>query len=289
MSKGAFVDFRKLKEQVGIRRILERYGLREGLAEQGDRLSGRCPFCEGESESFRVSQEKNCYKCFRCDEGGNILDFVATKEKCSVREAAVKIAEWFGIQTGKPGSGKPAKAKPVPKKDPSPSAGASTPAGETGPPMRDREQGRPIPGNRPLTFELKLDREHPWFAEIGLRPETAEEFGLGFCSKGVMGGRIAFPLHDPSGQLVGYAGRWPGNDLPEGQALWRYPKDLDLRSLVYPVHRITDGLTRAFLARDPLEVVMAWQEGHRNHVAFLSTEICGIGIGALLKVLPDFS
>lgn len=110
---------------------------------------------------------------------------------------------------------------------------------------------------------------------------------MGFCSKGVMAGRIAFPLHDAEGNLVGYAGRWPGDDPPDGQPLWRYPPKLDLSSLVYPVHRMEQGMTLLRITNDPLEVVLAWQEGCRYKVAFLSDEV-GIGMmSGLKKILAD--
>jgi DNA primase len=98
-----YVNFRDLKAAVGIRRLLERYNLLETLREQGSRLSGPCPICGGEGgTSFRACQEKNCFMCFRCETGGDMLDFVASMEGCSVRDASVKVAEWFGIETGRP-------------------------------------------------------------------------------------------------------------------------------------------------------------------------------------------
>jgi len=119
----------------------------------------------------------------------------------------------------------------------------------------------PVP-NKPLTFELKLDPDHSWFAEAGIWPETVREFGLGFCSKGVMGGRIAFPIRNAEGELVGYAGRRPGDAPPEGQPLWRYPSGLDLSQVVYPAERLAGAdLSRALLARDPLRVVLCRQLG----------------------------
>ncbi len=69
--------------------------------------------------------------------------------------------------------------------------------------------------------ELEVASERRRITEVGIRRETIEEFGLGFCSKGMMGGRAAFPLFDPHGQLVGYAGCWAGNELPDQQPLWR--------------------------------------------------------------------
>jgi len=62
--------------------------------------------------------------------------------------------------------------------------------------------------NPPLDFELKhLDTKHPYLASRGLTPATVEHFGLGYCAKGFLAGRIAIPIHNPQGLLVGYAGR----------------------------------------------------------------------------------
>lgn len=62
--------------------------------------------------------------------------------------------------------------------------------------------------NAPLDFELKgLDPRHPYLLGRGFLPETIAHFGLGFCSRGMLKDRIAIPLHDQEGRLVGYAGR----------------------------------------------------------------------------------
>jgi hypothetical protein len=273
--KQPYVNFGELKAAVPIRRVLERYGLLESLRERGEALSGPCPFCDGET-SFRVNTAKNCFHCFSCKAGGNMLDFVATKEDCSVRDAAVKVAEWLGVETSKPDR----KAKPAAKQAPVKEKAPASPASK-GPPTEPEsvaeaelsqpdtpDEGTALPQarerapNPPLTFELKLDPDHPWFVEAGIWPDTVREFGLGFCAKGVMGGRIAFPIRNAKGELVGYAGRWPGDQPPDGQPLWRYPSSLDLSQAVYPAERLAEAdLSRALLAGDPLRVVLCHQLG----------------------------
>jgi len=56
----------------------------------------------------------------------------------------------------------------------------------------------------------KLERSHPYLAERGLTLETIVDFGLGFCSKGMMADRIAIPIHNVKGEVVAYSGRFPG-------------------------------------------------------------------------------
>jgi DNA primase len=74
--------------------------------------------------------------------------------------------------------------------------------------------------NQPLKFRLdKLERTHPYLTEQrGLTPETIVDFGIGYCNKGMMEGRIAIPIHNVKGEVVAYAGRFvgePGEDTPK--------------------------------------------------------------------------
>jgi DNA primase len=43
--------------------------------------------------------------------------------------------------------------------------------------------------------------------ERGFTEETIRHFGLGFCNRGLLKGRIAIPLHDAAARLIGYGGR----------------------------------------------------------------------------------
>src|ERR1041385_5261202 len=92
-----WVDFRAVKEAGSMEGIL-RYYQAPNLRRQRDQLQGRCPIHRGQrDDSFRASLSKNAFQCFACQAHGNVMDFVAAMEKCSVREAALKIQQWFGI------------------------------------------------------------------------------------------------------------------------------------------------------------------------------------------------
>jgi DNA primase len=108
MPKGKvrYVDFKAVKATVSIVQILSHYGLITTFKPngKGDSLSGPCPLHGGNNPTqFRVSIEKNCWHCFsECQHGGNILDFVAHKEDCSIREAAILISDWFDVTSPEP-------------------------------------------------------------------------------------------------------------------------------------------------------------------------------------------
>ena len=73
------IDFRALKQQVPIERVLEFYKWRH-VKTSGRELRGPCPVHRSKSETsrvFSVSQSKNAWKCFKCEAGGNQLDLAA--------------------------------------------------------------------------------------------------------------------------------------------------------------------------------------------------------------------
>jgi DNA primase len=91
-------DFAVIRQCITMERILEHYGI-TGLKRNDDELRGRCPFHEqGKGErSFTVNTTKNIFQCFHCKAKGNVIDFVAKQEACSIREAGLKIWEWFNL------------------------------------------------------------------------------------------------------------------------------------------------------------------------------------------------
>jgi DNA primase len=75
--------------------------------------------------------------------------------------------------------------------------------------------------------------------ERGLTPELVATFGLGYCSKGSMAGRVCIPIHNGDGALVAYAGRWvgPEEDLPEGKGKYELPAGFHKGLELFNLHR----------------------------------------------------
>lgn len=190
-----WINFRELREKLDFREVLEYYGV-EVNAKNHVQHHGTCPLPTHEgrqrpaSPSFSANLDKKIWRCFRCGAQGNILDFACLMERRDpsssqdLRQVALELGRRFGIVSERPkGEGEPAKkARP-------PASG-------------------PVMINAPLDFELKgLDATHPYLAKRGLSAETVAHFGLGYCARGFMQGRIAIPLRNPNRQLIGYAGR----------------------------------------------------------------------------------
>jgi DNA primase len=205
-----WVDFKAVKAAVSMEAILGRYGV-NWLRKNDDELRGRCPIHQGEGQStFHVNLSKNAFQCFSCKAHGNVLDFVAAMEKCSVREAALKLQEWFAITS-------------------EPTAPTKTKLADSGGGAREQE----TVGNKPLNFQLKsVDSSHPYLAERGISKETAESFGVGFYSgKGSMTGRVVIPIHNEHGELVAYAGRSIDGSEPRYKVPAGFHKSLELFNL----------------------------------------------------------
>ena len=218
MAKTAFVNFKAVKAVITMEQVLEHYGLLDKFKRGTDSLNGPCPIHKGSNPTqFRVSTIKNIWNCFsECKHGGNVLDFIAEMEKVSIHAAALKAIEWFHLD--------PAAMAADDGKGESSATESSAPAAKSAAKPSSRPQPAPTPDNgapnAPLKFRLdKLERNHPYLLEQrGLTPETIVDFGLGFCSKGMMADRIAIPIHNVKGDVVAYAGRFPGEpaeDVPK--------------------------------------------------------------------------
>lgn len=97
----AQADFRLLKSRVSLSMLLTHYGI--NLKQQGRELRGPCPFCAQESNqskhrsrAFAVNPDKETFYCHACKKGGDIIKFVAEREGCTLKEAGLKIYDWFG-------------------------------------------------------------------------------------------------------------------------------------------------------------------------------------------------
>lgn len=101
-----WVDFKAVKQKVSMKMVLDHYHIENLKPSPTGELRGPCPIHRGTGLQFSVNTSKNAFQCFysSCKAKGNVLDFVAAMEQCSVRGAALKLSEWFEIgerETGK--------------------------------------------------------------------------------------------------------------------------------------------------------------------------------------------
>ncbi|MBQ7445236.1 MAG: DNA primase [Clostridia bacterium] len=71
------------------------------LKKQGANYVGLCPFHSDRRPSLFVSEQKQIFKCFVCDVGGNAVRFVSLADKLPYQEALRKVADYAGIKYAK--------------------------------------------------------------------------------------------------------------------------------------------------------------------------------------------
>jgi DNA primase len=251
------LDYAAIKQAVSIEQILNHYGAGETLRRSGVNLFGACPLHGGHNkDQFHASLVNNSWFCFGdCQRGGSILDFVKRKEGVDIREAAELIRSWFTIpNTGQKANGRRRN-------------------GGHGEPIKRAIREKPIKPlrNRPLGFTLRrLDPAHPYLKERGLTPETITAFGVGYCGSGSMSGRIAIPIHNRDGQLVAYAGRWPGV-APDQRPRYKVPRGFRKSLEVFNLHRAmtADPGLPLIVVEGYFGCMKIWQAGFHRVVAIM--------------------
>lgn len=104
--------------------IVDVVGLYMKLKKDGSGYSGKCPFHNENTPSFKVSPEKNIYKCFGCGATGDPIEFVMKHEKVDFVTAVKKIAEYYKIPIEEVKETVKKYVKPTPQQAPQLSKGA---------------------------------------------------------------------------------------------------------------------------------------------------------------------
>ncbi len=270
--RSAWVDFKVVKQVVSMEMALAAYGVRLHRVDAGY-LRGRCPLPTHQSNksslSFGVSTDKNAWACHSdsCVAarsgriGGNVLDFVAAMESCSIRDAALKLQEWFGIHQSLTSGHK--QTLPF---EPDASLPTSS-ANQTGAALDHATL------NAPLKFTLQgVDFSHPYLAERGITEETARLFGVGFFPHtGCMGGRVVIPIHSELGHLIAYAGR----ALPPEEPRYKFPPRFRKSSALFNLHRAVAARNSgtAVIVEGFFDCLKVHQAGFRCVVALMGSAL----------------
>ena len=203
------------------------------LQRSGRELKGLCPFHAEKSPSFTVSQERQVWYCFGCQQGGDLFKFIELIERTDFRQALELLADRAGVELEPLGGG-----------------GRSL--------GRDRRRALELNGKAQLFYEHVL-WETPAGApgrelleRRGVAEALARRFGVGFAPMGGAAGdavvrylsargadvdaivaaglahptrggaardrfrhRLLFPIRDERGSVVGFGGRALGDAMPK--------------------------------------------------------------------------
>ena len=203
------------------------------LQRSGREFKALCPFHAEKTPSFTVSQERQAWYCFGCQEGGDLFSFVEKIERTDFRQALELLADRAGVELEQRGSG------------------------------GGRGSGRERRRSLELNAKAQAYYEHVlWntqagapgrelLAARGVEESLARLFGVGFAPAGGVAGdalvrylssrgagldelvaaglaqaqrgatrdrfrhRLLFPIRDERGETVGFGGRALGDAMPK--------------------------------------------------------------------------
>jgi len=78
--------------------VVELVGEQVVLKKAGRNFKGLCPFHEEKTPSFMVSPERQIFKCFGCQEGGDVYGWLMKREGMEFAEALRTLADKVGIE-----------------------------------------------------------------------------------------------------------------------------------------------------------------------------------------------
>jgi DNA primase len=253
MMPAEWVDFKSVKAKVSMETVLSYYDVR--LRRVGvDEFRGKCPLPTHSSarsnDSFSVSFTRNAWSCQSVSciaarsgrVGGNVFDFVAEMERCSIREAALRLDRSLTenlLPLATPGN-----------KEPVPSASE----------------------NRPLSFTLRnIDHQHSYVISRGLSAQTARYFGLGYYDgNGFLRGRVVIPIHNEYGELVAYSGR----AIDEAEPKYRLPAGFHKSHVLFNLHRVIQSRDHTLIVVEGFfDTFKTHQAGHHNVAALMGSKL----------------
>ncbi|MEN6557890.1 MAG: DNA primase [Thermoguttaceae bacterium] len=173
MSSGSFDTKERVKQAIDIVDLVGNY---IPLRRQGRNYVGLCPWHDDSRPSLQVNPERQSFKCWVCDLGGDIFSFIMKMEGVEFREALEMLAERAGVPLEKP------QRRAIPL------------AGE---PVEEARQGHDAATadkrtllqamawatkqyHRCLLESPEADAARRYLAEWGIAAESVERFQLGF-------------------------------------------------------------------------------------------------------------
>ena len=225
-------DMPKLRDRTTIQHVAALLALAlTPSAKDANQLRGPCPACNnGGKNALAINTEKQKYYCWTSNEHGDLLDLYRhVRKKETIKDAAIELEKLLD--------------NPV----------------DMGIPQRETKS----PAALQKVIEY-LDPKSEKIEHLGISPETCAVFQAGYAPKGTMTGRFVIALHTPAGDLIGFV----GVALDDREPRFKYPDNIQRANLVFNAHRVRASDT-VMVASDPLAVVLAFENGDPDAIAFL--------------------
>jgi DNA primase len=272
--------------------IVDVVGSYISLRRGGKAMVGLCPWHDDSRPSLQVNPERQTFRCWVCDIGGDVFNFLMRMEKIEFREALEQLAERAGIDLPRARGGLPADDKALLWKA----------VGWAAARYRDC-----------LTGSSEAAAARDYLAARGLATATIERFQVGYAPQswdwllrqasaaGINAadlvraglaverqdrsghydrfrGRVMFPIRDPLGRHVAFGGRvLPGAD-PDTAKYINSPETplFSKSSMLYGLDTARDAMAksrRAVVVEGYTDCLAARQAGIDDVVAVLGTAL----------------
>jgi len=267
-----------LKDSLDIVEVIGNY---IELKKSGANYKANCPFHGEKTPSFVVSPSKQIFHCFGCGKGGDAISFVMEQERLSYPEAIEKIAASYNFTL-------------------------RYTQGTNG-----YQELKSLLESMQNWYQRELQHSaqaQQYLQGRAISPEMIRVFGIGFVGDGAqvlshinalhipqpkaieagvlaqgdsgrvyarLTQRITFPIHSPTGAIVGFGGRTIG-DHPAKYINSPQTKLFNKSSLLYGYHLAKERIYKTkqiIITEGYLDVVMLHQAGFKQAVATLGTAL----------------
>jgi len=279
------------------------------LKKRGANYLGLCPFHNEKTPSFTVSPSKGIFKCFGCGKAGNSVNFIMEHERLSYPEALRFLAAKYHID--------------VVEREMTPEEGARQNERES---MMVLSQfaSKNFQENLFQTEEgvaIGLS----YFKERGFRQDTLKKFEVGYCmdkwdaftqtainagydkmyliKTGLsienennmlfdrFRGRVIFPIHSLSGQILGFGGRILKKDAKTAKYLNSPESEIYHKSRIlygiYHARRAIGQFEKCYLVEGYTDVMSLHEAGVENVVASSGTSLTREQVRLIKRFTPN--
>jgi len=291
--------------------VVDEIGLVVALQKSGKALKGLCPFHNERTPSFYVFAETQTWRCFGCNEGGDVFSFVQKQQGLEFREALQYLAEKAGVSVDDFSGQDPEQAREtnaVKERLRKLNEDAllwfhqmllrSKEAAEA----RAYVQSRGISADTVVTFSLgyapeQWDGLSRFLLGRGYTERELVNGGLARDRDGGLGGsssgiydyfrhRLIFPIRDMRGRVIGFGGRAFGENQPK---YLNSPQTLlfEKNSVLYALDMARDTIKLAkqvVIVEGYVDAVIAHQHGTKQTVACIGSAITEKHIQQLKKL-----
>ncbi|MEX0712986.1 MAG: DNA primase [Pirellulales bacterium] len=273
--------------------IVEFIGQYVQLRREGRGYKGLCPWHDDSRPSLQVNPERQSFRCFVCNLGGDIFSFVMKMENVEFPEALAMLAERAGVKLSRGGGSGSVDAKRTMYQA---MAWAEEQfhrcltEGDQGQLARRYLESRSIAAESVRKYHLGFAPEAwDWLLnrarDTRFTPQVLESVGLAARRQNGPGyydrfrGRVLFSIRDVQGRPVALGGRvLPELNSGEAAKYINSPETplFSKSSLLYGLDQAKDSISKtrtALVMEGYTDCLVAWQCGFGNAVAVLGTAL----------------